>query len=61
MVGNTAAGNLAIRYNGPATNVLTEADEIVIPILRACVSRLDHPFAEGAELPSQVVVTIRQG
>ncbi len=52
---------LTFRYNGSASNAISHADEIVANILQGGTSRIDYSYVEGADLPNQIAVTIRQG
>lgn len=59
--GTLQQATLAFQYNGPASNVTREADDLVSAVLKTGTSQIDYTFVEGAELPNQIVVTIRQG
>ena len=53
------SATIEIRYNGQASDVTAKADEIVKSVLRASASQIEHSYDETAELPNQIVVTIR--
>jgi hypothetical protein len=49
---------LTIRYNGPASNVISDVDDLVGNVLRAGTSQVEYAWDEGEELGNRIAVSV---
>ena len=51
---------MTVQYDGPEADIIKTGDELSLAVLKSAVSEMRYSRLEDADLPNQIVLSIRE-